>query len=440
MPTEANMQTTGTLAADIVAEWFAEPLLERPEKTCVFYAICDKETIPTGNGQTVEFTRYERLPLPFRPLEEGVTPVLTPMTISKVMAVLDQWGAVIGITDRAEMTVKHPTMQIARELLSDQHEETVDREVQVVLMGSSGVYFGGNKASRALLTAADVLRSDDIRRIVATLRQNGAKPREGGLYWGVVDPFVEADLNKDPTFVNAGTFSQVKTLKEFVIGDWMGVRWHRSNHIPIISQMAAAAIDTAAVTGVSIPAGGTGFDAGSTVRTKVTRLDPQTQFETVIDDEVATTNVAAFGVAVTINTDPSAISGIYRVYSTLQDGATGTVTLQVQVVHTVGTAQTITLVKLGAVTAPAYVVTPTGPVAPPNAPAAINVHVSYVLGQGHVACTNLKGGLQTTYVPRTPSISDPLAQRAAAGWKRMFKACITNPDFGRRIETASDFN
>src|SRR5258705_7952576 len=157
MPTEPNRQPSGTLSADIVGVWLKDELLERAERDTVFWDLTEKTNLPTGNGQVVQFTRYEYLPLPEAPIEEGVTPTLTPLTISTVQAIVDQWGAVVGITDRAEMTVKHPTMQIARDLLSDQNVQLVDREVQVVAMGSTAVLFAGGKASRSALTAADVL-------------------------------------------------------------------------------------------------------------------------------------------------------------------------------------------------------------------------------------------------------------------------------------------
>src|SRR5882724_1994663 len=189
MPTEANLQTTGTLSPDIVGIWLRDELLERALRNMVFWDLADKTTLPQGNGQVVQFTRYEYLDLPEAPLEEGVTPSLTSLKISTVQAIVEQWGAVVGITDRAEMTVKHPTMQIARDLLGDQHDQTLDREIQVVVMGSTGVAFAGNKASRALLTAADVLRTDDVRRQVATLRSQGARDYEMGAFKGVVDPF-----------------------------------------------------------------------------------------------------------------------------------------------------------------------------------------------------------------------------------------------------------
>ena len=50
------------------------------------------------------------------------------------------------------------------------------------------------------------------------------------------------------------------------------------------------------------------------------------------------------------------------------------------------------------------------------------------------------GGLQTFVTPAQASDSDPAAQRRKVSWKQLFKALILNPDFGKRIESASDFN
>lgn len=438
MPTELNLQTTGTVSADTVGVWLKDELLDRADRNLVFWDVCDKTALPTGNGAVVQFTRYEYLPLPEAPLEEGVTPAMTPVTISNVQAVVDQWGALAGITDRAEMTVKHPTMQITRDLLSEQHDQTIDREVQVVLMGTTGVSFAGNVAARSSLTAANVVRSDDIRRIVSQLRSTGARGYEGGQFKGIFDPFVEADLTKDPTFVNAGVYSDLQTLKDFEVGKWMGVRWSRSNFIPILSQMAGADFTISALTGASIPAGATAFTASSTVRCKLTRLDPNTKFETVIGAETSVTNAAAFVPQIQINS--TAASATYKLYCTLEGGAAGTATFQLRVRFTTGSNQPVILVKAGSgLPANAFVVTPTGAVAPPDCPASINVHLTYIFGKGGVGATTL-GSLEAFFIPRKATGEDPLAQRAKASWKQIFKACVLNPDFFRRVESASDFS
>lgn len=437
MPTEPNLSTVASMSPDVMAVWMADQLLERAERDTVFWAAAKKTAIPKGEGKTVQFTRYERLPLPSAPIEESVSPPATPITLSTVQAVLDQWGAVASASDVVQLVIKHPLVQEAKDLLSDQHDELVDRELQVVCMGTTGVYFAGNVLSRAALTAASVLRSDDIRRLVANLRSAGAPAYERGLYRGIVDPYVEADISKDPTFVNAGTYSQVETLRNFTIGKWLGVEWDRSNYIPVVSLMTAAHATSAANT--TVPGTVTGFDTSSTVRVVVTREDPSTGFETLIDArEDVTSGSNPFTVDVTVAA--AAPSGLYRFYLSLQGGAIGTSTLQAKMQFTTGTLQVIRFAKSGTpATSSLFIVNGTGPVAPPIPPASVNVHISYVFGRGWLGATELDG-LHTYVTPATASDSDPLAQRTKFGWKQLFKGLILNPAYGYRVESASEFN
>ena len=434
MATQPNLSTSASMSPDVLAVYMMDELLDRAEKDTVFWAICEKSEIPKGSGKTAQFTRYERLPLPEAPLEESVTPVATPITLSTVDAVLDQWGAVVSMSDIVVLIIKHPLLQQARELLTLQHNELVDREVQVVAMGSSNIYFAANKTSRASLVATDVITTDDVRRLVSRLRSNGAPPFTGGMYKGIVDPFVEMDISKDSTFQLAGTYSNLTTLKDADIGRWMGVEWSRSNNIPILSALAAAAYTIA--TNAVIPAGATGFDANSHVKVLVTRMDPNTGFEIGIGAETDVTGAGAYAAQVTINA--AAPTGTYKVYATMMNGAVGTETLQLRVKHVAGASgDSVALVKGGAPTdGKTFVVTSSGPLAPPVPPAAVNVHISYVLGRGYLGATTLDA-LKTYIVNATASESDPLAQRTKTGWKQLFKALVLNPDFGTRVESAS---
>jgi N4-gp56 family major capsid protein len=425
-----------------MALYIADKLLERATRDTVFWDLCEKTAIPKGEGKTIQFTRYERLPLPEAPLEESVTPLANPISLSTVTATLDQWGAIASASDVVQLVIKHPLVQQARELLTLQHNELVDREIQVVAMGTTGVYFAGNVATRASLIAANVLRTDDVRRIVATLRSNGAPTYEQGSFKGIVDPFVEGDISKDPTFVNAGVYSQIVTLKDFEIGKWMGVRWMRSNFIPIISLMPAGIVTYAANTTLTgTLTGAVGFATSSHVKVKVTKLDQNTNFETQIDSEQdITSGTGAFSVAVTIAT--AAPTGYYRIYASMQGGASGTATLQCRFLHTQGNAAELPVQLIAAGVPGAsniFVVTGSGPVAPPTPPASINVHMSYVMGRGFIGATELDA-LRTFVTPAVASDSDPIAQRTKMSWKQLFKGMILNPSYGYRVESASDFS
>ncbi|MHA2313060.1 MAG: N4-gp56 family major capsid protein [Candidatus Thorarchaeota archaeon] len=432
-----NVVTSATLSPDTASLYIQDKLLERAKQDLVFAQFGMQANVPTGEGRTTSFVRYERLPLPTTPLVEGETPAATAVRLSTVQAVLDQWGAYVTMTDVSQLTVKHPIFSTSRGLIEDQHNETVDREIQVPLLGSSAVTYAGAKTTRSALTAADVLTTTDIRTVVSLLRQNGARTFSGGKYRGVVDPYVEQDLNADATFVNASSYSNISTLHNAEIGTWMGVRWVRSNMIPIISAEAAGDVTQSLAAAAS---GETGFTNGTTVRTKTTGLDATTGFETVIDAEVANSPVTATPV-VTVTIAAAAATGTYRIYSSLEDGAAGTPTFQVRVVHTTGTADTIRLIKSGTPsTSATFVVGATGAVAPPDASANGNVHISYIFGQNHFGVTKMSEGMKAFLTASGAEKSDPLDQRRTMGWKRMMKAIVLNPNFGRRIESLSAYN
>lgn len=432
------MDTTSTLAADLVPVLIKEKMLSLAEKDLVFFEIADKENLPEGQGKTIQFTRYERLPLPAAPVTEGITPVENPLTTSIVQAVVDQWVAVVVLTDVAVLTVRHPVLRVAQDRLGHQHDELVDREIQKVLMGTSNVFFPNSQPSRSALTANDVMNTDVVRKVAALLRVQGAMPFMEGKYIGVVDPFVEMDLTKDGTFINAASYSNVKALYVGEVGDWMGVRWKRSNFIPIVTNFATGANTWTASNATAAITNATLFTAGATVILQVTQLDPNTQFETAIGPQSSQTNASAFSATMTVNAN--APTGNYNFYCTLVNGTVPT--LQTQLFHTAGVATAVTFVMAatGALAAGNLVAQATGPVAPPAAPAGgNNVHISYVFGKEAFGVTEL-GGLQTFLTPPVPSDSDPAVQRRKASWKQIFKTVIKNTAFFERIETTSVFN
>ena len=439
---ETNLATTQSLAADMIPLIIKERLLQIAEKQTVFFEIGDRETLPEGQGKTVQFTRYERLALPGAPLLESQTPDATPLTTSVVQAVVDQWGAVVSLSDVAQLTVRHPVLRVAQQRLGTQHAETIDREIQKTLMGGTNVTFANSKASRSALAAGDVLTTDDVRRVVSTLRNTGAPTLDGGGdYIGVFDPFVEMDVSKDATFVNASSFSQVRQLLVGEVGLWMGVRWKRSNLIPVIINLA-----TPLPTAVAPPTLMTGFTATTGFVTgKLTRLDATTGFETAIVPSTEVTSGSAFALQFVVPGDFNTYN-VYCSVETATGGGAGIETFQLQLAQQ-GVATTVRIAKaLGTGTetfvvggATDRVLRVTGSVAPPNASTAGNVHISYVFGRESFGVVEL-GGLTTTITPSTPSESDPLMQRRKVGWKQLFKAVIKNPNFFRRIESLSAFN
>jgi N4-gp56 family major capsid protein len=74
---------------------------------------------------------------------------------------------------------------------------TLDVLVRDVASAGTNVRYGGGKASTNLLTASDVIKSSDVRYIVAKLRGNAAEGKRGDLYGALIHPDVSHDLRAE---------------------------------------------------------------------------------------------------------------------------------------------------------------------------------------------------------------------------------------------------
>jgi len=434
---DPGLSSSTSLVNDLAPLWLQDELLAIAQKLTVFQDLGDTPNMPDGEGKTYSAQRYERLPLPGAPLTEGITPDSTQLIVNKVSAVLDQWGMVVSLTDVAVMTTTHPALTAATDRLGNASAELQDREIQKVLMGGGVVVFPGGKTSRSTLAAGDVPTTDFISGIVATLRQLGAPTFPGSMYAGVVDPYSEQDLAKDQTFVLSHQYAETTALMNAEIGRWRGVRWKRSNLLPIMSILATGA-GGASATNQAPGTGETGFTAGSTVKVTVALADPITGLDTRQIATSSVTNAAAYTVAFTITA--TAPEGRYNVYVSAEGGTVPTYQTTVSkpvgaqyvgvVAKAVTTAAAATSVGYSATGAPAQADPPAG---------GGNVHVGYIFGKSAFAVPALGARVTTTITPATASDSDPLKQRRKAGFKFMTKTCILNTDFYRRFECSSAF-
>jgi len=431
---DPGLSTSTTLVNDLAPLWLQDELLAIAEKLTVFQDIGDTPTMPEGEGKTYSAQRYERLALPSVPLTEGITPDATPLVVNKVTAVLEQWGMVCSLSDVAMMTTKHPALNAAKDRLGNASAELQDREIQKVLMGGGVVVFPGGKTSRTTLATTDVPTTDFVSGIVATLRQLGAPSFSGAMYAGVIDSYTEQDLAKDPTFVSSHQFAENTALMNAEVGRWRGVRWKRSNLLPILSILATGAGGVSAAAQTTLPTGDTGFTAGSSVKVTAALADPITGLDARQIATVTVTNASAFDVAYTISA--TAPAGRYNFYVSAEGGNTpfyaGTVSFA-------GTgAATVNVAKVSGGVSLQY--NASGNPAGADPPATGTVHVGYIFGKSAFAVPAIGSRVQATMTPATATDSDPLQQRRKCGFKFFTKTCILNVDFYRRFECASAFN
>jgi len=459
----ANEVTTTVLTNDEATEYIAEKTLRVALYKLSAYQFAEKHTLPANSGRVFQMTRYEHLTLPQNPLQQGTTPGNTPMTISKVTATAEQWGAVVTMYDVPLLTIKHNVLQKAIELLGMQAAKVFEREMQKVLMGCTDVAFAGtSNTTRNGLASGDHIVSLDIAKAVSTLRYNGAEEwsrsssnttaaylermgqsgggttkAKAGLgssyegYIGIIDPYVEQDLLADSTFVAAAEYSDIRALYAGEVGRWLGVVFVRSNFMPKITLLASPTTASVKITGQT-----GGYANNTAYDFRVTRVRKAYGLEEAVSAKIdQATDDSGTGISVVL---PSGADYGYKVYA----GANGGTLYEVQTAASSAAATADDLI--GPVFEPnqtIYVTTlPTSGLAAPVDPAAsTTVHTTWIFGKEAFGVVDLDK-LQATLTPNTASDSDPLIQRRKAGWKAMFKCVITNNNFIRLIESTSDYD
>ena len=442
------VNTVSSFQAD-VEQYIADKTLPLVRRQLVVYQFGDPLELPKGRGATYTATRYQRVPLPFAPLSEGVPPAGELLTIQQVSATALQWGDKITITDVAELTIKHPLFKKAVELTGLQVSETLERNTFNALMGFTQVNFVNSRGSRASLVTGDVINIHEMNRAFSMLLTLGAprfdgdemtdtkidasaggarassNPRTMPHYVAVLHPFVAGDFRENSAVNQAWSYSDINRLYNYELGEWSGIRFCMSNLVP--SFVGVAQITATA-------AGGGNLGAG-TYAVQVTASDNQNQFESRIYQVQTGLVVGANG---TISVVLPALTGYtFNVYVS-QPGSTSPVNLGLTTAGpTVGPMQ-------GQATqlAPGQTVVITGigtAQVPPAAPATgVTVYPTFIFGRGAYGQIKLDD-VKFTYLKEGDK-SDPLNQLRIVGWKCFYGTLIQNQQFAMRLESTSAFN
>ena len=442
------VNTVSSFQAD-VEQYIADKTLPLVRRQLVVYQFGDPLELPKGRGATYTATRYQRVPLPFAPLSEGVPPAGELLTIQQVSATALQWGDKITITDVAELTIKHPLFKKAVELTGLQVSETLERNTFNALMGFTQVNFVNSRGSRASLVTGDVINIHEMNRAFSMLLTLGAprfdgdemtdtkidasaggarassNPRTMPHYVAVLHPFVAGDFRENSAVNQAWSYSDINRLYNYELGEWSGIRFCMSNLVP--SFVGVAQITATA-------AGGGNLGAG-TYAVQVTASDNQNQFESRVYQVQTGLVVGANG---TISVVLPALTGFtFNVYVS-QPGSTSPVNLGLTTAGpTVGPMQ-------GQATqlAPGQTVVITGigtAQVPPAAPATgVTVYPTFIFGRGAYGQIRLDD-VKFTYLKEGDK-SDPLNQLRIVGWKCFYGTLIQNQQFAMRLESTSAFN
>jgi N4-gp56 family major capsid protein len=441
----ATTNTSANFAAD-VGKYIQKKTLELTLLQIVLSQFAEKVPLPKGFGTTYNAFRYERVPLPYTTLSEGIPPAGQTMTITQVTGAVAQWGDLIRVTDVAELTIYHPVFKKAIELAGYAVTETIERNTFNAVMGGTQVNYVGAVGSRSALTTGSVMTPHELNRALGALNTLGARqyrstgspdekmmPASGpkGVsvanqphFIGVIHPLVESDLRENATIVTAWSYSDIAKLYNSEIGQWSQMRFTRSNMVPSYTGYALVT-GTPSTTGGSLATG--------TYYVKVTGQLNTTGYESYVAQVSGALSVTGPTGSISV-TVPNVPGYTFNVY-------VGTTTNPVNLGTSASGPATGPLAGMATQLAPGAtaVITALGVAqVPPAAPATgVTVYPTFIFGKESFVQLELDG-LKMAYLDKADK-SDPNNQTRVVSWKVFYGTMIMNNNFFMRIESSSAF-
>ena len=218
----ADLNTTATLSPE-VSTYYEKTFLKRADYEYILDQGGQKRTHATGEGRTVNFTRYTPLAINTTPLGEGSNPSISNITASTISMTLSEYGQTVQLSKFLSLVSIDSGMKEKISLVGQNMGQTLNRLVRNEL--DNGTAFFANGKNTSTYAASDTFSASMIRGITRTLELANAPLYDDGMYMGKAVPQSKYQLLGDTTWVNAKTYSDVKGLYKGEMGELYQVRW-----------------------------------------------------------------------------------------------------------------------------------------------------------------------------------------------------------------------
>lgn len=225
------------------AEFYQRTMLERLQDRAVFMKYGKKSNIPNHAGSTTSFRRLELPTLSTTAITEGVTPTAIDLTINKVSATVQQFGAWTKISDFIDMVGLDPILTETSEMFADHASLSMDVVVRDILAAGTNAQFANGRASRATLAAGDVITTAEIQKARATMVKNNVKqvklPNGKMGYLAFIHPDTATKIFNLQEWKDQNTYVDVANREAGIVGQMYGIYFVEATLAPVFTNGGA---------------------------------------------------------------------------------------------------------------------------------------------------------------------------------------------------------
>lgn len=171
-------ETTRNQIPAEVNNFYDRTLLMRALPLFVHTRWAQVRDIPRNAGtKTIKFRRYANLAAATTPLQEGISPNGSQLSVSDITASVEQYGDYVTVTDVLSYESEDAVLMEAAEVLGDQAADTLDQLTRDILAaGTSVTYSGSLNTQTSDVAAGDVITYGNLDTVCLNLKNNNAKP------------------------------------------------------------------------------------------------------------------------------------------------------------------------------------------------------------------------------------------------------------------------
>lgn len=248
--------TTTVEVPQAINYFYDRALLRKAVPLFVHLKWAQVRDIPKNAGDSIKFRRYSLLTPATTPLTEGVTPVGSQLSITDVLATVEQYGDYVTLTDKLVFTTLDPVLTETAEVLGIQYQQTIERVCRDIMAAGTTIQYASTAGSRITITAAMKITKAEIQEAVRTLKTGLARKITSQIdfstgfnsspiatcYIGICSPSTTYDLKNIPGFVRVEEYGQKKAI-EGEVGALDEVRFVETTEAKVFTGLGAGGID-----------------------------------------------------------------------------------------------------------------------------------------------------------------------------------------------------
>lgn len=220
---DMNKTTSAELSGEI-KEFYDTNLLRNAAPKFVFNEFGQKQVLPKGHGDTVEWRRFKTLPKALTPLVEGVIPTGSKLKMTTVSVKCEQYGDYVSITDKLDFAAVDPIIGEATNELGAAAGSTMDSLTRDVVCAGTVIGYPSGITSQAALTKENKLTATDVNKMATWLKKNNA-PTVNGSYICILHPSVAEDLRESDGWLKTHQYASPEQIYNGEIGMLHNVRF-----------------------------------------------------------------------------------------------------------------------------------------------------------------------------------------------------------------------